>query len=169
MILSGTGHRPHKLGGYGLDVYQNLVSFATRSLYEYHRYVTPVDRVLSGMALGWDQALCQACITLDIPYTACVPFEDFDCRWPQKLRVYYNHLLDKANAVVVVSQVPALYSFQKRNEYMVDNCDAVLALWDGSEGGTKDCIDYCNKVGRIYHNLWTKYTEFIHSYGYRGY
>lgn len=37
---------------------------------------------------------------------------------------------------------------QKRNEYMVDNVDEVLAFFDGTTGGTKNCIDYANKMGK---------------------
>lgn len=28
---------------------------------------------------------------------------------------------------------------QKRNEYMVDLADKVVAVWDGSKGGTDNC------------------------------
>lgn len=31
---------------------------------------------------------------------------------------------------------------QKRNEWMVDNCDILIAVWDKSPGGTKNCVDY---------------------------
>lgn len=37
---------------------------------------------------------------------------------------------------------------QKRNEYMVDHSDKVIAVWDGSKSGTKNCIDYAKKVGK---------------------
>ena len=32
-----------------------------------------------------------------------------------------------------------------RNHYMVDHSDRVLAVWDGSSGGTKNCIDYAKE------------------------
>jgi uncharacterized phage-like protein YoqJ len=31
---------------------------------------------------------------------------------------------------------------QKRNEWMVDHCDLLIAVWDGSEGGTANCVRY---------------------------
>jgi uncharacterized phage-like protein YoqJ len=31
---------------------------------------------------------------------------------------------------------------QKRNEYMCNNADYLIAIWDGSSGGTKNCVDY---------------------------
>jgi len=31
---------------------------------------------------------------------------------------------------------------QKRNQFMVDNSRVIIAYWDGSKGGTKNCLDY---------------------------
>ena len=37
---------------------------------------------------------------------------------------------------------------QKRNEYMVDLADKVIAVWDSSKGGTANCVKYAEKVGK---------------------
>jgi len=37
---------------------------------------------------------------------------------------------------------------QKRNEWMVDNSDAVIAVWDGTPGATATAVDYARKLGR---------------------
>ena len=57
MNVAGTGHRPNKLGGYDDDIYQRLVTLAMTYLEE-----TRPKRVISGMALGWDQALAEAAV-----------------------------------------------------------------------------------------------------------
>jgi len=36
----------------------------------------------------------------------------------------------------------------RRNEQMVELCDAVLAVWDGSSRGTKYTLDYAEKLGK---------------------
>lgn len=41
---------------------------------------------------------------------------------------------------------------------MVDDCDSLLALWDGSSGGTKNCLDYARKKGKPYINLWDRFS-----------
>ena len=33
-------------------------------------------------------------------------------------------------------------------------CDLVLAFWDGSSGGTGNCVRYAGKVGKPIENLW---------------
>ena len=42
----------------------------------------------------------------------------------------------------------AVWKMQKRNEWMVDNCDAVIAVWDGAPGGTANTVDYARKLGK---------------------
>jgi len=35
-----------------------------------------------------------------------------------------------------------------RSEWMVQNCDLLVAYWDGSDGGTGNCVKYAKSVGR---------------------
>lgn len=37
---------------------------------------------------------------------------------------------------------------QKRNEYMVNLADKVIAVWGGSSGGTANCVRYAKSVGK---------------------
>lgn len=37
---------------------------------------------------------------------------------------------------------------QKRNEYMVDLADIVIAVWDGSASGTGNCVRYAERCGK---------------------
>lgn len=37
---------------------------------------------------------------------------------------------------------------QVRNCYMVDNVSQVVAVWDGSGGGTKNCVNYAKSMNR---------------------
>ena len=63
MIVAGTGHRPNKLGGYNNESFLKLVNIAEDALKQME-----VTEVISGMALGWDMALAQAAINLNIPF-----------------------------------------------------------------------------------------------------
>ena len=61
----------------------------------------------------------------------------------------YRHILGLADTIKLVSDEEYKpYLMQKRNEYMVDHSDKVIAVWDGSKSGTKNCIDYAKKVGK---------------------
>jgi len=153
VILAGTGHRPNKLGGYGDEIYYKLIRLAEAAL----RTCTP-EKVISGMALGWDQALAQTAVNLGVPFVAAVPYVGQDGVWPIRARDRYANILGKAAEKVIVS--PGNFSalkMQKRNEWMVDNGTHVLALWDGTPGGTGNCIKYAEKVGKPIINLWKEW------------
>lgn len=153
MILAATGHRPDKLGGYGDDVFDALTWQATIILSEMKPKST-----ISGMALGWDQAFAQASANLGIPFLAAVPFVGQESKWPPASQAKYAALIAKAASVHVVSPGGyAAWKMQVRNCWMVDNCDHVLALWDGSAGGTSNCVKYAEKVGRPITNIWTRW------------
>lgn len=155
MILVGTGHRPNKLGGYSGAAHLKLVSLAKDYL---SRERDNVTEVISGMALGWDQALAEACCELGVPWTAAVPCLNQEKMWPPESKEKYNRLLWGARRVVnVTNREYAWDCMQLRNEWMVKNCDAVLALWDGSPGGTGNCLRYAREQGKEIINLWPDY------------
>ena len=155
VIVSGTGHRPDKLGGYAPAAQERVVRTAVRSL----ELIRP-EKVITGMALGWDQALAEAARRLGIPYIAAVPFPGQDCKWPEVSRAEFARLLEAAAEVVTVCEGPyAPVKMQLRNEWMVDHCDLVLALWNGSSGGTGNCVSYAHSVRRPVKNAWRMFTS----------
>lgn len=150
-IVAVTGHRPDKLGGYGPDTFSRLVDLAANWL----RDERP-DRVITGMALGWDQAVATASVHLEIPFLAAVPFYGQEALWPDDARRCYRDLLHSASEVVMVSG--GSFSAAKlhyRNRWMVDRCDKLGALWNGdADGGAASTVAYANKVSRPVVNLW---------------
>lgn len=150
MILAGTGHRPDKLGGYGAESRDRLVALAHAAIRKYNP-----ARVITGMALGWDMALAHAAYSLDVPYTAAIPFEGQESRWPPLSQQNWRFYVENADSVIHVSDPGyAAWKMQRRNEWMVDNATHVLALWNGTPGGTANCVAYAHKVGRPVINIW---------------
>lgn len=149
MIISATGHRPSKLGGYSPDIDNLLLKTAVKSLEGL------ATNVISGMALGWDMAIAEAAIVLDIPFVAAVPFRGQESRWPKNTQERYFSLLSLAKDVVYVCEDGyAPWKMQKRNEWLVDNSDLVIALWNGTSGGTSNCIKYAEKIDKKIINVW---------------
>ncbi len=145
-VVAFTGHRPEKLGGYKIpNLTQKLLRLA---LLDDLIRLRP-RHAFSGMALGFDTWAAMACIDLDIPFTAAIPCDGQDSQWPDHSRMIYHIVLAKAATVVVISPGPyAAWKMQKRNEYMVDNCEILIAAYDGTPGGTQNCIKYATKVER---------------------
>lgn len=145
-----TGHRPDKLSGYSDEATKRLVAFAKVVLIKYEP-----SSVTTGMALGWDTATAIASYRLGISFHAAIPFVGQESQWSDDWKKYYKFLLGKAADVVVVCEGEAAgWKYQRRNEYMVDRNEEVLALWDGSKGGTKNCVDYAVKQKKNVTNLW---------------
>lgn len=61
----------------------------------------------------------------------------------------YNYILKKADVVkLITGEDYKPWLMKKRNEYMVDLADKVIAVWDGSKGGTYNCVKYAEKKGK---------------------
>ncbi len=157
MIIAGTGHRPNKLGGYDQQSFNKLVKLA-----EYFFSSIPNSTtIITGMALGWDQALAQACINRNIPFIAAIPCKNQWSMWNKQAIEYYQKLLsNKLCTIHNVSNLNYTYDcMQKRNQWMVDKCDQLVAIWDGSSGGTANCINYAKSQDKPYLNLYGIWTQ----------
>jgi uncharacterized phage-like protein YoqJ len=146
MIVSFAGHRPDKLGGYKLPNPTYLK--VCRDINWLLKELNP-EKIISGMALGVDQWAAHIAYKLGIPFVAAIPFEGQELAWPEASQKTYRILRKLASEEVIVS--PGGYSADKmqvRNIWMVDNCDSLIAVWDGSKGGTGNCVEYAKSVDR---------------------
>jgi uncharacterized phage-like protein YoqJ len=157
MIISFTGHRPQRLGLDYSDksnlilknfVIDNLPSLGLK-----------IDKILSGGATGFDQAVAEAAIDLSIPYVIALPFKDMDAKWPKDGRDRFKKLLDKATEVLYICEGGyANWKFFIRDEYLVKNCNTLIALYDGKEGsGTSLTVKSANTLKIPVINLWEKW------------
>lgn len=156
--IFGTGHRPDKLNG-GWDNWQNhykemIEDFCIPILEEENPTI-----VISGMALGWDLVLAKSAILLKIPLLAYIPCKNQETKWRLEDQKEYRNILDSAFEFEIISQEYTNSCMQERNIKMVNDGDIGLALWNGSKGGTKNCIEYANKKGKPIKNLWKIYQE----------
>lgn len=152
LVISATGHRPNKLGGYGQDAYIRLVKLAENYLVE----LKPTD-IITGMALGWDQAWAHAGINLGIKVHAAIPFLGQESQWPESSQKHFKWLFYQCAGQIIVSEGGySPYKMQVRNEWMVDHSHRVAALWNGTTGGTANCVKYAQKLNKQIDNLWDK-------------
>lgn len=156
MKVAFTGHRPDKLGGYGSSQMQELVRRQlTDVLCQLHDDSLNL-KAISGMALGFDTWAAETCIQLGVPFIAAIPFEGQQRMWSPEQQLHYKELLSRAEDKIIVC--PGGYEPRKmqiRNVWMVDNCDLLIACWNGTTGGTKNCVDYAKlkKKDILYLNL----------------
>ena len=106
------------------------------------------------MALGTDMVFALAVLELkdegyQIKLHCAIPFRGQSNRWARESQFLYDSILELADKVTLVSNEEYRpWLMQKRNEFMVDEADKVIAVWNGSSGGTKNCIDYAIKSGK---------------------
>lgn len=146
MIIGITGHRPNRLYGYDLTDKRYL------TLKNKFRDILIRDKckiALSGMALGVDTLFAQAVLELreqgqDIKLYCIIPCIDQERMWSKKDKELYKNIVNSADKVKYTSkQSYKPCSMQKRNEYIVEHCDKLIAVWDGiRQGGTYNCIQY---------------------------
>jgi uncharacterized phage-like protein YoqJ len=146
-VLAVTGHRPDKLGN-EWDMRGEISQRVYHDMANYIETNRP-SQMISGMALGVDMLWAALAIKEDIPLLAAIPFEGQEKAWPQKSQDLYHSLLSKATEVVAVCPPGyAAWKMQKRNMWMVDNCDLLVAVWDGTDGGTANCYRYAESVNK---------------------
>lgn len=161
-VIAVTGHRPKSLGMWNRGIHDALGAFAMVTLAEKRP-----SGVITGMALGWDQAVAVACVRLGIPFVAAVPFEGQESRWNDQQQGDYEKLLLCASQVHIVCQryqvedggIP--WAMQERNCWMVDNSTRLLALWNGEKGGTANCVRYAKEGKREIVNVWPEWAEWM--------
>jgi uncharacterized phage-like protein YoqJ len=160
-IVVATGHRPQKCGGFSEVARLLLKEIAI----DWLTALNPRGAV-SGMALGWDTAIVEACLHLGLPYVACIPFQGQESQWPSSSRrAYVDYLLKAANVILCSPGDYSAYKMQIRNEHMIDmalqygpgpNNSILLALWDGTSGGTENCLLYARtRMETI--NAWSNF------------
>ncbi len=153
-----------KLGGYNTATEQKVLTVARLAVTE----LRP-SKVISGMALGWDQALALAALEANIPLIAAVPFKGQERMWPRSSQEVFNNILACAEQIVYVDEVhgykiPGIREgvyhpakMQVRNNWMVKHSDLMAVLWDGSKGGTGNCMLTVDQMRRTFRNFWPEF------------
>ena len=144
MIVAFTGHRPDKLS------FDDVHRLWMATLVELRRL--EASRVICGMAPGYDVIGLSAAHELKIPATAAIPWigHGVSPTWMRQGVDEYFRYLDMCDEHVVISDgedyMPWFYP--KRNAWMADRADVVLAAWNGTAGGTAHCVNYARRLGR---------------------
>jgi uncharacterized phage-like protein YoqJ len=147
--IAVTGHRPDKLGGYPNCDWHKAIRRHMRDFLHQEAAANGDIEIISGGALGIDQMWIEVGLFLEIPVIAALPFDGFDSRWPVESQKKLRSFLDRCTSVVYVEETPSREAFQRRNEWMVDNCDKLVAYWNGTSGGTANCLKYAQKITKL--------------------
>ena len=144
-----TGHRPHSLPcGYN-EEHPACIKIKT----QLRRMIVGliekknVTHFIAGAALGVDMWAMEIVLELKEKYPgialeAAVPCRSQAAKWNAKSKERYEHLLSLCDKVTIVQENYTPDCMMKRNEYMVNNSDYVVAVWNGKPSGTGNTIKY---------------------------
>lgn len=164
-ICTFTGHRPNKLYGYNLKhpKYLELNKFLESILEE--KIKNGYDVFISGGALGFDTVAFLSVNNLKKKYPhikniLAIPFEEQYIKWNESDKKIYFGMKKLADKIIYVDTVEGYnrtvapngkFNANKlkiRNEYMIDESDCLIALWNyDNKSGTGHCVRYAkNKL-----------------------
>lgn len=146
-----TGHRPNKLYGYD---YMHKSYIAMGHYIRKFILDNAITDVYSGMALGVDTICALVVLKLKrqgyaVKLHCAIPCKNHASNWPAASQKQWQDIINQADFVEYVSEKAYDNTcMQKRNIYMVDRSDIVLGIWDGTSGGTKNCLDYAKSESK---------------------
>lgn len=164
LTISLTGHRPPKLAGYNMDnPYYKRMQEYLEELIEKAIHRCDILELHSGMALGADTVWAQAIIAKKMEYpnkislVADIPDMGQPSRWPKPSQDLWTELMKQADMVNTYAQNNTKRSYgyilNQRNIGMVDACDILIAIYDGTPGGTHNAVNYGMKKQKYIHQV----------------
>ena len=143
-----TGHRPDKLP-WGYDERDSRCLALKRSLSRELEglYRRGFRHFISGMAQGCDLYFAEAVLALreqnpDLSVEGAVPFPAQADHWPGDQRLRWQDILARCDLETVVQQHYDRFCTFRRDRYMIERSAAVLAVFDGTPGGTQYTLNY---------------------------
>ena len=107
---------------------------------------------LSGGAMGTDIWAAEAVLLLryrhpEILLEMVSPFDSQAARWSERQRARHDRLFALADIVTATGHAFSPGCLQRRNRYLVDNADLLLAATLGVRGGTEQTVAYARRAG----------------------
>ncbi len=144
-----TGHRPKNLPWRYNE--KGLKFFITK--HKLKKIIKSVilsgyNHFITGMALGIDILCAEIVLQYKNKYPhilleCAIPCKNQTQKWGKDSIKRYNKIFQSADKITYVSNSNYYNGcMQKRNKYMVDNSDLIIAVFNGNSGGTKQTIDY---------------------------
>lgn len=147
-----TGHRPNKLNGYKPEDNKKLL-WKINSVVE-ECIKDGFTFFVAGGCIGIDNWFSQIVLKQrekhpHISLLIFVPCKNQSNRWNEKDKEIYDTILGKADAVIMVSEEEYKpYLMMERNKAMVNVSAKGICVWDGTKGGTGNCVKFAEKSNK---------------------
>ena len=147
-----TGHRPQTITYLWDESSQQALELKSRikKVIVYLIENKNVKHFISGMALGVDMIAAEIVLDLkkkypNITLECAIPCETQANKWTVKYRDRYFSIIEKSDKETLLQTHYTADCMHKRNRYMVDKSDYVIAVWNGSPSGTGKTVMYAKE------------------------
>lgn len=150
-----TGHRPQHLP-FGMNENDERCVKLKEELKEQIINLIEAENVthfITGMALGVDLYAAEIVLDLKARYPSitlesAIPCETQAVKWSMAQRERYYDIAAQCNKETMLQCHYSPDCMDKRNRYMVDHADYILAVWNGCPSGTGNTVRYAHKKGK---------------------
>ena len=174
MKIGFTGHRPKKVfykhdKAYTQECFELLYDFVEYTIFDYNneklsKYIFAERNLYNtGGALGYDTAIAQHILDTKNTLDLYLPYKSYGSNWySNNDRIRLEKHKHQANKVIYINENNTFCTsiMYERNKHIVDNSDVIIALWDGSKSGTKQCVDYAREQSKKVINIWDNWKEY---------
>lgn len=147
-----TGHRPQSLPWKYNEQDKRCLIMKERLRKEIEKAIkNGYTTFISGMALGFDMICAEMVLELKktfsfIKLIGAIPCKTQDRFWNEKDKRRYKDLLGKLDKVrCLYDNYVGSECMLERNRFMINNSSLVIALFNGTNGGTKKTLEYAKK------------------------
>ena len=150
-----TGHRPQNLP-FGFNEEDECCINLKKTLRE--QIINPIENedvthFISGMAIGVDMYAAEIVLDLKARYPnitleSAIPCETQAVKWSMAQRERYYDIAARCDKETMLQSRYSPDCMDKRNRYMVDHADVLIAVWDGSPSGTGKTVNYALRQGK---------------------
>ena len=150
-----TGHRPQHLP-FGMNENDERCADLKEALKEQIINLIETEDVthfITGMALGVDLYAAEIVRDLKARYPnitleSAIPCETQAVKWSMAQRERYYDIAAQCDKETMLQSHYSPDCMDKRNRYMVDHADFIIAVWDGRPSGTGKTVTYAHGRSR---------------------
>lgn len=147
-----TGHRPEKLLVSEHRIQYRLEQEIRKAAAEGYTVF------ISGMARGVDIWAAEIVLKLRreglfVRLICASPFPGFEMGWPGNRQMRYRSVLTQADLTRFICPSYSKDCFSIRNRWMVNHSSRIIAVYNGTPGGTRNTIDYARQCGLSIHSI----------------
>jgi uncharacterized phage-like protein YoqJ len=151
------GYRPQCLSFAETDHQYDALKMRLRALIIQLIEQKNIRYFLSGMEPGIEIDAAEIVLSLkdtypDLTLECVIPYETQAAVWPESLRNRYFSIISLCDKESMLQHQCTPDCMVKRNQYLVEHADLILAVWDGQPSGTGQIVWYAQGRGKI---VWT--------------